>query len=84
VTEAAQAAFTDKLQHYSKHHTFPHRVCYPLAFERSGYLHPVFEDFIDLYAVITLVVPLPLSHSHKRLFSFALLLRLQLPLLLPL
>ena len=49
-TEAAQVAFTDKLQHYSKHHTFPSRVCYPLAFERSGYLHPVFEDFIDLYA----------------------------------
>ncbi len=49
-TEAAQVAFTEKLQHYSKHHTYPHRVCYPLAFERSGYLHPAFEDFIDLYS----------------------------------
>jgi ribonuclease HI len=49
-TEAAQVAFNDKLQHYFKHHTFPHRVCYPLAFERSGYLHPAFEDFIDLYS----------------------------------
>jgi hypothetical protein len=49
-TEAAQVAFTEKLQHYSKHHSYPHRVCYPLAFERSGYLHPAFEDFIDLYS----------------------------------
>ena len=23
-------------------------MCYPLAFERSGYLHPAFDDFIDL------------------------------------
>jgi hypothetical protein len=49
-TEAAQAAFTEKLHHYFKHHSYPHRVCYPLAFERSGYLHPAFEDFIDLYS----------------------------------
>ena len=49
-TQAAQVAFTEKLQHYSKHHTYPHRVCYPLAFERSGYLHPAFEDFIVLYS----------------------------------
>jgi hypothetical protein len=49
-TEAAQVAFTDKLQHYSRHHDFPSRVCYPLAFERSGYLHPAFDDFIDLYS----------------------------------
>jgi hypothetical protein len=49
-TEAAQAAFNAKLQHYSTHHAFPSRVCYPLAFERSGYLHPAFVDFIDLYA----------------------------------
>jgi hypothetical protein len=49
-TEAAQVAFTEKLQHYFKHHSYPHNVCYPLAFERSGYLHPAFEDFIDLYS----------------------------------
>jgi len=24
-------------------------VFYPLAFERSDYLHPIFEEFIDLY-----------------------------------
>jgi hypothetical protein len=49
-TEAAQVAFTEKLQHYFKHHSYPHNVCYPLAFERSGYLHPAFEDFIELYS----------------------------------
>jgi hypothetical protein len=48
--EAAQLKYTEKLQHYFKHHEYPSRVCYPLAFERSGYLHPVFEDFIDLFA----------------------------------
>ena len=37
--EAAQLKFTEKLRHYSKHHDFPSRICYPLAFERSGYLH---------------------------------------------
>jgi hypothetical protein len=49
-TEAAQVAFTEKLRHYTAHHIFPNRVCYPLAFERSGYLHPAFDDFIDLYS----------------------------------
>jgi hypothetical protein len=47
--EAAQVALTDKLHHF-KHHTYPHRVCYPLAFERSGYLHKAVENFIDLYS----------------------------------
>ena len=49
--EAAQAAYLGKLQHYFKHHQFPSRVFYPLAFERSGYLHPMFGEFIDLYAI---------------------------------
>ena len=47
--EAAQAAYLGKLQHYHKHHRFPSRVFYPLAFERSGYRHPIFDEFIDLY-----------------------------------
>jgi hypothetical protein len=46
--EAAQAEFVDKLRYYFKHHEYPSRVFYPLAFERSGYLHPAFDDFIDL------------------------------------
>lgn len=48
--EAAHAAHVGKLQHYFKHHTYPSRVFYPLAFERSGYMHPAFAEFIDLYA----------------------------------
>ncbi len=57
--EAAQLKFTEKLRHYSRHHDFPSRVCYPLAFERSGYLHPVFDDFIDLFARCSSVQPQP-------------------------
>ena len=48
--EAAQIAHISKLKHYSTHHVYPERVFYPLAFERSGYLHPAFTEFIDLYA----------------------------------
>ncbi len=48
-SEAAQAAHTKKLSHYSSHHTYPMDVFYPLPFERSGYLHPSFDDFIRLY-----------------------------------
>jgi hypothetical protein len=43
----------EKLRHCSKHHQYPNRVCYPLAFERSGYLHPIFDDFIDLLTAST-------------------------------
>jgi ribonuclease HI len=57
--EAAQAKFTEKLRHYSKHHDFPSRVCYPLAFERSGYLHPAFDDFIDLLSRCSSSQPKP-------------------------
>ena len=56
--DAAQLKFTEKLQHYSKHHEYPSRVCYPLAFERSGYLHPVFDDFIVSLASAA-------THSHE-------------------
>jgi ribonuclease HI len=57
--EAAQLKYTEKLRHYSKHHDFPSRVCYPLAFERSGYLHPAFDDFIDLFARCSSIQPQP-------------------------
>ena len=46
---AAQAAHTRKLAHYYSHHEYPADVFYPLPFERSGYLHPSFDDFIRLY-----------------------------------
>ncbi len=48
-SEAAQAAHTKKLAHYFSHHEYPADVFYPLPFERSGYLHPSFDDFIRLY-----------------------------------
>ena len=68
--EAAQIAHIAKLQHYSKHHVYPDRVFYPLAFERSGYLHPVFSEFIDLYA--SSCSPNPLPHVKLQLiFSVA-------------
>jgi ribonuclease HI len=57
--EAAQASFTEKLRHYSKHHDYPSRVFYPLAFERSGYLHPTFDDFIDLFSRCASSAPQP-------------------------
>jgi hypothetical protein len=64
--EAAQAKFTEKLRHYSKHHQFPSRVCYPLAFERSGYLHPAFDDFIDLLSRCSSSQPKPQTALQLR------------------
>lgn len=65
-TQAAQVAFNHKLQYYSKHHSFPHRVCYLLAFERSGYLHPAFEDFIDLSSRCSTSTPHPQTALQLR------------------
>jgi hypothetical protein len=48
-TEAAQCAHTQKLAHYWSHHEYSADVFYPLSFERSGYLHSSFDDFIRLY-----------------------------------
>jgi hypothetical protein len=59
--EAAQDKFVCKLRHYHKHHDFPSRVCYPLSFERSGYIHPAFDDFIDLFARCSSSSPQPHS-----------------------
>ena len=68
--EAAQLKFNEKLQHYFKHHDYPSRVCYPLAFERSGYLHPSFDDFIDLFARCSSSQPQPHTALQLR-FSVA-------------
>jgi hypothetical protein len=57
--EAAPDKFVSKLRHYHKHHEFPSRVCYPLVFERSGYIHPAFDDFIDLFARCSSSSPQP-------------------------
>jgi hypothetical protein len=48
-TEAAQYAHTQKLAHYWSHREYPADVFYPLPFERSGYLHSSFDDFIRLH-----------------------------------
>jgi hypothetical protein len=48
--QAAQFKHAEKAVHYFKHHIYPDRACHPLAFERSGYIHPTFQDFIDLYS----------------------------------
>jgi hypothetical protein len=57
--EAAQDKFVQKLRHYSKHHDYPSRVFYPLSFERSGYIHPAFDEFIDLFARCSSTEPQP-------------------------
>ena len=64
--EAAQDKFVFKLRHYHKHHDFPSRVCYPLAFERSGYIHPAFDEFIDLFARCSSSSPQPHSALQLR------------------
>jgi hypothetical protein len=34
---------------YAKHHIYPDDVFFPLAAERSGYIHPTFVSFIDTF-----------------------------------
>jgi hypothetical protein len=46
-SQAAQIACNTKHADYSKHHTYPDDVFFPLAAERSGYIHPTFYAFID-------------------------------------
>jgi hypothetical protein len=70
--QAAQAKYVQKLQHYSAHHVYPPRVCYPLAFERSGYLHPTFDEFIDLFSRCSSTQPQPHTALQLRFsVSFA-------------
>ena len=48
-SQAAQVACNSKHADYSKHHTYPDDVFFPLAAERSGYIHPTFVTFIDTF-----------------------------------
>jgi hypothetical protein len=48
-SQAAQVACNLKHSDYSKHHVYPGDVFFPLAAERSGYLHPTFISFIDTF-----------------------------------
>jgi hypothetical protein len=50
---------------------YPHRVCYPLAFERSGYLHPAFDDFVDLYSRCSTLAQPQSQTSLQLRFAFA-------------
>lgn len=65
--EEEKVKFVDKLRLYSKHHQYPSQVCYPLAFERSGYLHPTFDDFMDLIAKCASSQPQPYYHIALQL-----------------
>jgi hypothetical protein len=48
-SHAAQVVCNTKHSDYSKHHHYPDDVFFPLAAERSGYLHPTFISFIDTF-----------------------------------
>jgi hypothetical protein len=57
---ASQITSLAKIQHCSRHHPYPGNQFYPLvAFERSGYLHPTFHDFINLHCTLGLPAPDP-------------------------
>ncbi len=48
-SQAAQVACNAKHADYAKHHIYPDDVFFPLAAERSGYIHPTFVSFIDTF-----------------------------------
>jgi hypothetical protein len=51
-TQAAQVAFNKKRAEYAKHHIYPDNTFFPLAAERSGYLHPAFHEFIATFLAL--------------------------------
>jgi len=70
-SQAAQIAHNIKVADYSKQHDYPSNVFFPLAAERSGYLHPVFHDFIDLVVLRSSNAPPLASHKLQLLYSIA-------------
>ena len=70
-SHAAQIAHNTKLVDYSKHHEFPTNVFFPLAAERSGYIHPAFTDFIDLIICRATNAPPRASHKLQLLYSIS-------------
>jgi hypothetical protein len=56
-TQAAQIAFNKKRSEYSKHHDYPDNTFFPLAAERSGYIHPSFTDFITTFLTMASTSP---------------------------
>jgi hypothetical protein len=64
-TQAAQIAFNKKRSEYSKHHDYPDNTFFPLAAERSGYIHPSFTDFITTFLTMASSSrPTPADLSH--------------------
>jgi hypothetical protein len=70
-TQAAQIACNSKNADYSRYHSYPENVFFPLAAERSGYLHPTFINFIDIFLARATRSPLPPSHKLNVLYSIA-------------
>jgi hypothetical protein len=70
-SQAAQVAHNTKLAEYSKHHDFPTNVFFPLAAERSGYLHPAFTNFIELFIARVANAPPRAAHKLQLLYSIA-------------
>ena len=70
-SHAAQVAHTAKLADYSKNHVYPVNVFFPLAAERSGYIHPTFVDFVDLIVARISNSPPLASHKLQLLYSIS-------------
>jgi len=70
-SHAAQIAHNIKIADYSRQHDYPTNVFFPLAAERSGYLHTVFADFIDLVVSRSTNSPPLASHKLQLLYSIA-------------
>jgi hypothetical protein len=70
-SQAAQVACNSKLADYSKHHLYPSEVFFPLAAERSGYIHPTFISFIDTFLSQCSTSPLQPGAKLGVLYSIA-------------
>ena len=70
-SQAAQVACNSKHSDYSKHHSYPDDVFFPLAAERSGYVHPTFIGFIETFLAQCSISPLLPSAKLGVLYSIA-------------
>ena len=69
--QAAQVAFNKKRADYSKYHTYPDNTFFPLAAERSGYLHPTFDDFIDTFMAFAACSPVSSTARLRIMYAIA-------------
>jgi hypothetical protein len=70
-SQAAQASCNLKLAECSKFHSYPNNVFFPLAAERSGYIHPTFIAFIDTFLARSSQIPLHDSEKLEVIYSIA-------------